>query len=529
MAKAGGTATVAGDAPTVEGFGADERAGPAPADGADPGVRDRGGPADGGRACCPASCTSTSARRRSPPARWPTLTDADQITSTHRGHGHAVAKGATFRPMFAELFGRVDGYCHGRGGSMHINDLSIGMLGANGIVGAGLPIAVGAAFAERVPGRRQRRDDLLRRRRQQHRRLPRGGQHGRRPEAAGRLRLREQRLRRVHAAGPAHAAHRRRRPGRLLRHARRDLSTGWTPSRSGRRCQRAVDRARAGEGPTLVEAKTYRYYDHQGVKGLRLPYRTEEEVEAWKKRDAIELLEARAAADGVVEPAAFAAGLGGDPRRRRRRDRLRRRPAPSPTRRPDPQRLQRLSRDRLTDHRRRGAPHGLRELTYVKAYNEALHQVMREDENVFVVGEDVAGYGGVFRMYDGLLDEFGARRMIDTPDLGDGDRRARRRRRRPRPAPGRRHHVHGLPRRLPGPGGQPGGEDEVHVRRRGPRADGASPWPPAPGCRAGAQHSQSLEAWLRAHARAEGRDAVVGLRRQGPDGHRRPRRQPGRS
>jgi acetoin:2,6-dichlorophenolindophenol oxidoreductase subunit beta len=57
----------------------------------------------------------------------------------------------------------------------------------------------------------------------------------------------------------------------------------------------------------------------------------------------------------------------------------------------------------------------VRELTYVKAYNEALHQVMREDENVFVVGEDVAGYGGVFRMYDGLLEEFGDRRMIDTP------------------------------------------------------------------------------------------------------------------
>jgi pyruvate dehydrogenase E1 component alpha subunit len=71
-------------------------------------------------------------------------------------------------------------------------------------------------------------------------------------------------------------------------------------------CQRAVDRARAGDGPTLVEAKTYRYYDHQGVKGLRRPYRTEEEVEAWKKRDAIELLEARAAADGVADPEAFA-------------------------------------------------------------------------------------------------------------------------------------------------------------------------------------------------------------------------------
>src|SRR4051794_12856827 len=77
------------------------------------------------------------------------LTDEDMITSTHRGHGHAVAKGANFRQMFAELYGRVDGYCLGRGGSMHINDLSIGMLGANGIVGAGIPIPVGSAFASR--------------------------------------------------------------------------------------------------------------------------------------------------------------------------------------------------------------------------------------------------------------------------------------------------------------------------------------------------------------------------------------------
>src|SRR3954451_16415678 len=77
------------------------------------------------------------------------LGDQDMITSTHRGHGHAVAKGANFRQMFAELYGRVDGYCLGRGGSMHINDRSIGMLGANGIVGAGTPIAVGWAFPSR--------------------------------------------------------------------------------------------------------------------------------------------------------------------------------------------------------------------------------------------------------------------------------------------------------------------------------------------------------------------------------------------
>ncbi|TET97689.1 MAG: pyruvate dehydrogenase (acetyl-transferring) E1 component subunit alpha, partial [Dehalococcoidia bacterium] len=73
----------------------------------------------------------------------------DWITSTHRGHGHLIAKGGDTRRMFAELFGRLDGYCRGKGGSMHIADLELGMLGANGIVGAGLPIAAGAAFAAR--------------------------------------------------------------------------------------------------------------------------------------------------------------------------------------------------------------------------------------------------------------------------------------------------------------------------------------------------------------------------------------------
>ncbi len=71
----------------------------------------------------------------------------DYIASTHRGHGHCIAKGADIGRMFAELLGKETGYCKGRGGSMHIADVKIGMLGANGIVGAGIPIAVGAALA----------------------------------------------------------------------------------------------------------------------------------------------------------------------------------------------------------------------------------------------------------------------------------------------------------------------------------------------------------------------------------------------
>src|ERR687887_2188353 len=80
------------------------------------------------------------------------LRPTDRITSTHRGHGHCIAKGADPRRMMAELFGRRDGYCKGKGGSMHIADFDIGMLGANGIVGAGMPIAAGAALAGQFDG-----------------------------------------------------------------------------------------------------------------------------------------------------------------------------------------------------------------------------------------------------------------------------------------------------------------------------------------------------------------------------------------
>jgi len=76
----------------------------------------------------------------------------EKITSTHRGHAHTISKGADLRKMMAELYGRDEGYCHGIGGSMHIADFDIGMLGANGIVAAGIPIALGAALANKLDG-----------------------------------------------------------------------------------------------------------------------------------------------------------------------------------------------------------------------------------------------------------------------------------------------------------------------------------------------------------------------------------------
>ncbi len=80
------------------------------------------------------------------------LRPTDRLTSNHRGHGHAIAKGADPARMFLELFGRDGGYCRGKGGSMHIADFSVGMLGANGVVAGGIPIAVGAAQGLKLLG-----------------------------------------------------------------------------------------------------------------------------------------------------------------------------------------------------------------------------------------------------------------------------------------------------------------------------------------------------------------------------------------
>lgn len=78
------------------------------------------------------------------------LNQDDYLTSTHRGHGHCIAKGAVIKPMMAEIFGKSTGYCKGKGGSMHIADFKVGMLGANGVVGGGINLAVGAGLAAKL-------------------------------------------------------------------------------------------------------------------------------------------------------------------------------------------------------------------------------------------------------------------------------------------------------------------------------------------------------------------------------------------
>ena len=230
------------------------------------------------------------------------LSDDDWITSTHRGHGHLIAKGGAFDKMFAELFGRATGYCRGKGGSMHISNMELGMLGANGIVGAGPPIAVGAAFSNKY--RKTDRvavsffGDGASNEGAFHEaanmaalyKLPvifvcENNGYGEYTPQAGHQAIVDVADR---AAGYGM-------PGVVV--------DGMDAVAVYEAAGAAIGRARQGDGPTLLECKTYRFFDHVGVRGMGLSYRTDEELEEWQKRDPIRLFEARLAELGVLSQA----------------------------------------------------------------------------------------------------------------------------------------------------------------------------------------------------------------------------------
>ena len=233
-----------------------------------------------------------------------TLSDDDQITSTHRGHGHLVAKGGQFNEMMAELMGKATGYCKGRGGSMHISNLDVGMLGANGIVGAGAPIAVGAGFANKYSDNGNVAAAFF----------GDGSTNiGAFHEAAnmacalklpvlficenneyGEFTARKDTMAITdivdRAAGYGM-------PGVIV--------DGMDVVAVHEAAVEAAARARRGDGPSLIEAKTYRFYNHHGVQNLGLKYRTDDEVAVWKERDPIFTFEDRLIEAGTATRADF--------------------------------------------------------------------------------------------------------------------------------------------------------------------------------------------------------------------------------
>ncbi|KXF76124.1 pyruvate dehydrogenase (acetyl-transferring) E1 component subunit alpha [Paramesorhizobium deserti] len=233
------------------------------------------------------------------------LTDDDMITSTHRGHGHCIAKGADVSRMFAEFFGKETGYCHGRGGSMHIADVSKGNLGANGIVGGGIPIAVGAALSMK----KQKTGRVV---------ISWFGD-GANNEGAFHEALNMASVWKLpvifvcenNGYGMSTSTKRATAVPNIADRAAAYAMPGIVVdgnnlSEVAEASHEAVERARRGEGPTLIECKTYRHRGHS--KSDRNRYRTKEEIEDWiNNRDPIRLFEEQMQEYGVINAAGIEA------------------------------------------------------------------------------------------------------------------------------------------------------------------------------------------------------------------------------
>jgi len=233
------------------------------------------------------------------------LTVRDRVTSTHRGHGHCIAKGADIRRMMAELFGRVDGYCKGKGGSMHIADFAVGMLGANGIVGGGLPIACGAALAAQLEGHGNVTVCFF---------GDGAAAEGEFHEALNIASVWKLPIIFVcennqYAANNAVS----------VQHPRVDIAAhaaafvmpgvivdGNDVLEVEAATREAVARARRGEGPSLLECKTYRWHFHAMRATPPPETRPVEEIATWKARDPIARLEQHVLGLGVLSADAIA-------------------------------------------------------------------------------------------------------------------------------------------------------------------------------------------------------------------------------
>ena len=229
------------------------------------------------------------------------LSDADYLASTHRGHGHCIAKGVDVRGMMAEILQRSTGTNKGKGGSMHIADMAKGMLGANGVVGSSVPIAVGAAMAAKQRGSDQVAISFF---------GDGGANQGIVHESMNLAAIWKLPVIFVcennqyaestpveYATPIADIAERARgynMPGVVVDGM--DVFAVYDAAGT------AIGRARSGLGPTLLECKTYRYYGHAAFDNPK-NYRTAEEEDAWKARDVLAGFRERVTAEGLLDAA----------------------------------------------------------------------------------------------------------------------------------------------------------------------------------------------------------------------------------
>lgn len=210
----------------------------------------------------------------------------DFLGSTHRGHGHLVARGADTKRMMAEILGKETGYCRGKGGSMHIMDMSLGILGANGIVGGGIPIATGAGYSCKYRGTDQVvlcffGDGASNE-----------GTFHESINMAAAWDLPVVYIIENNQYGITVSVDRVTKEHDLAKRAVGYGIDGYTIDGNDAELvygtvSKAVEKARRGGGPSIVECKTYRFHGHNG--GDPGAYRPEGELEHWKNRDPLKL------------------------------------------------------------------------------------------------------------------------------------------------------------------------------------------------------------------------------------------------
>jgi acetoin:2,6-dichlorophenolindophenol oxidoreductase subunit alpha len=228
------------------------------------------------------------------------LTKADYITSTHRGHGHLIAKGGVLNSMMGEIFGKKTGYCKGKGGSMHIADVDLGILGANGIVGAGPPLATGAALACKYLKKDAISVCFF---------GDGASNEGTTHEAMNLAScwklpvvfINENNMYGISSCTTVSMCV----PNIADRASAYDIPgivvDGNDVMAVYEAAKEAIARARAGKGPTLIECKTYRHRGH--FEGDPCVYRDQSEVDEWKAKDPIPRFEQKLISLGVASAA----------------------------------------------------------------------------------------------------------------------------------------------------------------------------------------------------------------------------------
>ncbi len=229
------------------------------------------------------------------------LSGSDSIASTHRGHGHCIAKGVDPKLMMAELFGRVTGTNKGKGGSMHIADMAKGMLGTNGVVAASVPLAVGAALTSSVKGTGQVAVAFF---------GDGGANQGVLHESMNLASVWKlpvifacENNQYAESTPVEYALSAENVSDRAMGYGMPGvLLDGMDVFAVYEAAGAAVERARSGQGPSLLECKTYRYYGHTVFDNPRT-YRTEEEETYWRGRDPIQLFRTRTLEEGSLDAA----------------------------------------------------------------------------------------------------------------------------------------------------------------------------------------------------------------------------------